>query len=587
MARSVTLALNDSTRHYLTSYLITTTDQTTWPESGHLVFIGTFCLPDNTESLRENYTYEIADTTVSSDNKLRCFQLSDSVHVSLSVQIADALSQSHHCSKSTRYWEILTGPWLRLFIDLLISRIFIVAKLREMYPDIQLVCADGTKNRRATFNTADFHTLTKSTEWNSLVYADLWKTASTEHIASSDRTAKTARMHLKPQPSRLSGYVLSATYLPRMQELLLQLRLGTKYKRLRVIHPPASPVDGEARQQLVFDESQSSDVEKLLIKLIRDYLPTSFLEGFASLNMSISRMGFPNRPKAIFTSNRHIYDDVFNAWIADATEHGSRLILGQHGGYYGISKFPTYAERHEKSVSDSYLTWGWKPSSSSEGGIILTTVGTHRKQNKIRSRAILVTDELWSHPRAVYTDIDETSNYLEHLGQLVRALPLSIQQSLELRRHVGQNLVGHPVENWWRSHFPTIDLGDPLIPFSQVVKNAKVVVVAHNGTTIPETISLGIPTLITWTSNWVEIRDVAKPIFAKLAEVGIFHEDPVSLAKHISTIWDNVGDWWESNEVVEARELFCSQYARSIPHPRKFLREIIVGKSIMNQQGDL
>ena len=571
----------------MTSYLITTTDRSRWPNSGHLVFIGTFCLPDDPDSLLTKYTYEIADTAVSSDDKLRCFQLSESVHASLGVQIADALNQSHQFLKSKRYWEILTGIWLRLFIDLLISRIFIVAKLKEMYPDVQLVCADGVKSRRAPFNTADFHSLTKSTEWNSLVYADLWNIASAKNIASPDRTTKPARMHPKPQSSKLSGYVLSATYLPRVQELLLQLQLGTKYKRLRVINPPAIPVDEEARQQLVFNESQSNDVERLLIKLVRGYLPTSFLEGFSTLRMSIHRMGFPNVPKAIFTSNRHIYDDVFNAWIADATEHGSRLILGQHGGYYGISKFPTYAERHEISVSDSYLTWGWKPSSSSEGGIILTTIGTHRKQNKIRSRAILVTDELWSHPRAVYTDISETSNYLDHLGLLVRSLPPSIQQSLELRRHVGQSVVGHPVEIWWRNQLPTIDLGDPLIPFSQVVKNAKVIVVAHNGTTIPENFSHSTPTLVSWTPNWVEIRDEAKPIFAKLAEVGIFHEDPVSLAKHVSAIWDNVDAWWESKEVVGARELFCSQYARSVPQPRKFLREIIVGKSTMGQQRDL
>ena len=587
MARSVILASNDSTRYYLTSYLITTTDQTTWPETGHLVFIGTFCLPDDPDSLLDKYTYEIADTAVTSDNKLRCFQLSESVHASLSAQIADALNQSHQSSKSVRYWEILTGSWLRLFIDLLISRIFIITKLKEMHPDIQLVYAEATKSRRTPFNTADFHSLTKSTEWNSLVYADLWNTASAEHISSPDRTTRPARMHPKPQSSKLSGYVLSVTYLPRMQELLLQLQLGTKYKRLRVINPPATPVDNEARQQLVFDESQSNDVERFLIKLVRGYLPTSFLEGFAALRMSICRMRFPNNPKAIFTSNRHIYDDVFNAWVADTTEHGSRLILGQHGGHYGISKFSSFAERHEKSVSDSYLTWGWKPSSSSVSGIILTTVGSRWKHRESRSRLLLVTDELWSQPRAVYADIPETSDYLDHLGLLVRSLPTSIQQSLELRRHLGQSVVGHLVENWWRNQLPAIDLGDPLIPFSQVVKNAKVVVVAHNGTTIPENFSQAIPTLITWTSNWVEIRDEAKPVFAKLAEVGIFHEDPVSLAKHVSAIWDNVDAWWESKEVVEARELFCSLYARSVPHPRKFLREIIVGKSIIEKQGDL
>jgi putative transferase (TIGR04331 family) len=571
----------------LTSYLITTTDRSRWPNSGHLVFIGTFCLPDNAESLLDRYTYEIADTAVSSENKLRCFQLSESAHASLVGLVADALNQAHQCSKSVRYWEILTGSWLRLFLDILISRIFIVAKLREMYPDIQLVCTDVANRSRAPFNTANFHTLTKSTEWNSLVYADLWKTASAEHIAPPVRIATTAQVHQKQQLSKLSGYVLSATYLPRMQELLLQLRLGSKYKRLRVLNPSAIPADDEARQKLVFNESQTSDVEKLLIRLVREYLPTSFLEGFSTLRMSIRRMGFPTSPKTIFTSNRHIYDDVFNAWVADATENGSRLVLGQHGGHYGISRFPSFAERHELSVSDTYLTWGWRPSTSTLGGIILTTVGSRRRQKRNQSRALLVTDELWSQPRAVYTDISETSNYLDHLGLLVKSLPSTIQQSLELRRHLGQSVVGHPVESWWLNQLPTIDMGDSSIPFSKIVKKAKIVIVAHNGTTLPENFSQAIPTLITWTPNWVEIRDDVKPIFAKFAEVGIFHEDPVSLANHLSAIWDNVDAWWESKEVVEARELFCSQYAKSVTHPRKFLREIIVGKSIMKEQGDL
>ena len=571
----------------MTSYLITTTDRSRWPNSGHLVFIGTFCLPDNAESLLDRYTYEIADTAVSSENKLRCFQLSESAHASLVGLVADALNQAHQCSKSVRYWEILTGSWLRLFLDILISRIFIVAKLREMYPDIQLVCTDVANRSRAPFNTANFHTLNKSTEWNSLVYADLWKTASAEHIAPPVRIATTAQVHQKQQLSKLSGYVLSATYLPRMQELLLQLRLGSKYKRLRVLNPPAIPADDEARQKLVFNESQTSDVEKLLIRLVREYLPTSFLEGFSTLRMSIRRMGFPTSPKTIFTSNRHIYDDVFNAWVADATETGSRLILGQHGGHYGISRFPSFAERHELSVSDTYLTWGWKSSTSTLGGIILTTVGSRRRQKRNQSRALLVTDELWSQPRAVYTDISETSNYLDHLGLLVKSLPSTIQQSLELRRHLGQSVVGHPVESWWLNQLPTIDMGDSSIPFSKIVKKAKIVIVAHNGTTLPENFSQAIPTLITWTPNWVEIRDDVKPIFAKFAEVGIFHEDPVSLANHLSAIWDNVDAWWESKEVVEARELFCSQYAKSVTHPRKFLREIIVGKSIIKEQGDL
>ena len=170
---------------------------------------------------------------------------------------------------------------------------------------------------------------------------------------------------------------------------------------------------------------------------------------------------------------------------------------------------------------------------------------------------------------------------------MVNSLPSGICSQLIIRTHHGQDETGRPIVDKSRVNKLGITVDDGTTAYSRLLRKSRIVVVAHNGTTFPETLSLGVPTLITWTSNWVEIRDEAKPIFAKLAEVGIFHEDPVSLAKHISAIWDNVDVWWESKEVVEVRELFCSQYARSVPHPRKFLREIIQSKSTMAQQGDL
>ena len=570
----------------MTSYLITTTDRSRWPNSGHLVFIGTFCLPDDPEVLLDQYTYEIVETSISPDDKLRCFQSSLNAHMRLSALLSAGLNNAHQLDKSDRHWKILTGTWLRLFIDLLISRIFTIAALRATHPNLQLVSADESTIRRAPFSTADFHTLTKFTEWNSLIYSDLWNFTGiqlTSIILSHERIVP-----VKPelQLSKLSGFVLSATYLPRIQEVLLQLRLGTKLRRLHVIAPPDATANNKARQQLALDDSDSSEIEQILIKFLRTYLPTSFLEGFSELRKSTHLMRFPNNPKAIFTSNRHIYDDVFNVWVADVTENGSRLILGQHGGHYGISRFASFAERHECDIADTYLTWGASSCHNATPGIILTTLGKRRPSRK-GTKLVLMTDHLWSQKRSQFIDIDQTSNYTKHINDVVNSLPSVICSKLIVRTHHGQNETGRPIvdESRVKNLGVTVDNGGTA--YSRILKKSRIVVVAHNGTTFLETISLGIPTLITWTPNWVEIRDEAKPIFAQLAEVGIFHEDPVSLAKHVSAIWDNVDAWWESKEVVEARELFCSQYARSVPQPRKLLREIIVGKSAIEQQGDL
>ncbi len=570
----------------MTSYLITTTDRSRWPNSGHLVFIGTFCLPDEPDSLLDQYTYEVAETSVSPDDKLRCFQSSLTSHTRLSDLLSDGLNHAHQLNKSDRHWKILTGAWLRLFIDLLVSRIFTITALRVTHPNLQLVSAHESTIRRAPFSTADFHTLTKFTEWNSLIYADLWDFTGVQLTAATLSHQRIVSVKPELQLSKLSGFVLSATYLPRMQEVFLQLRLGTKPRRLHVFPPPEATVNSKARQQLDLDDSGLNEIEQILIKFLRTYLPTSFLEGFSDLRKSTHLMRFPNNPKAIFTSNRHIYDDVFNVWVADITENGSRLILGQHGGHYGISRFPSFAERHECDIADTYLTWGASSCHNATPAIILTVLGKRRPLRK-GSKLVLITDHLWSQKRSQFIDIDQTSNYTKHINDVVDSLPSGICSQLIIRTHHGQDETGGAIVEESRVNKLGITVDDGSTAYSRILRKSRIVVVAHNGTTFPETISLGVPTLITWTSNWVEIRDEAKPIFAKLAEVGIFHEDPVSLAKHISAIWDNVDAWWESKEVVEARELFCSQYAKSVPRPRKFLRQIIVGKLTMGQQGDL
>ncbi len=523
---------------------------------------------------------------MSSDDKLSCFQSSLTAHTRLSALLSVGLNHAHQLNKSERHWKILAGTWLRLFIDLLVSRIFTITELRATHPNLQLVSAHESTIRRAPFSTADFHALTKFTEWNSLIYADLWDFAGIQLTSTVLSHQRIVSVKPELQLSKLSGFVLSATYLPRIQEILLQLRLGTKPRRLQVIAPPDATANSKARQQLALNDSDLSEIEQILIKFLWTYLPTSFLEGFSDLRKSTHLMRFPNNPKAIFTSNRHIYDDVFNAWVADVTENGSRLILGQHGGHYGISRFPSFAERHECDIADTYLTWGASSCRNATPAIILTILGKRRPQRK-GSKLVVITDHLWSQKRSQFIDIDQTSNYTNHINDVVNSLPPGICSQLIIRTHHGQDETGRPIVDESRVNKLGITVDDGSTAYSRILRKFRIVVVAHNGTTFPETISLGVPTLITWTSNWVEIRDEAKPIFAKLAEVGIFHEDPVSLAKHVSTIWDNVDAWWDSKEVVEARELFCSQYARSVPQPRKFLREIIVGKSIMEKQGDL
>ena len=537
--------------------------------------MGTFCLPDDLETLNGKYTYEISDTSLNPEQKLQYFQVSQSLHSSISQDLAATLNQFHQINESERYWSIIVGVWLRSFIDLVVSRAAVLTRIQRQHNDLKLIAVDPEFCARAAGNYVEFHTFTKSTEWNSIVFSDVWLNCSkVEEFTPQKFIDSNPGPSTKTQAIR-SKYVLSATYLPRVREAVLSLMLGSLPRKIKVIQPPIVRSNKLLRQQLNLRTEASNDFEIAVIELIRDYLPTAFLEGFSELRRMIPLMRFPSNPKSIFTANRHLYDDVFNVWAANATSQGSSLNLGQHGGYFGISKYPSFAERHELSIADRYITWGWKSSPIAVSGPILTTIGMNRKSIARGSKMVVVTEQLWSLPRSSFADFDDSPTYVEHLESCIQALPSNIRNSTKIRLHPSDGTTAKSMNNWWTQHIPGIEIDDCSDSFRKTLKGAKLILVAHNSTTLPENLSMNIPTLVSWKPEWVEIRDSAKPIFNKLEEVGIFHSDSDGLARHISAIWDDVEKWWQSAEVRDARKLFCDSYAQSMPRPLRFLRSLL------------
>jgi hypothetical protein len=508
----------------LTSYLITTTDRSRWPNSGHLVFIGTFCLPDEPDLLLDRYTYEVADVSIKAHQKSEYFVLAQSLHRVLSNRLAKALNDLHSVQETERYWSITTGIWLRLFTELIVSRFVTLLQISQRHQELNLVSVDTKLTPRAPMNFRQHHEFLKSPAWNSVVYADLWESVKSIQPIVGRHEPHEAVLESKQSSSGNSSAVISATYLPKYKEALLQLSFGAFPKRLKVVQAPEIPINKEIRNTFTLADATLNPFENLALSLVYAYLPTTWVEGFKELTNLCNVMEYPIAPKVIFTSNRHLYDDVFNNWAAEATKMGSKLVIGQHGGFFGI---------------------------------------------------LVVTDHLWSQPRSAFIDLNETSGYLEHIKDTVSLLPEEIQKETLIRIHHAHNETGNSQSKWWTKNMPSIKLDNWAKDFESVTNMSRLILTAHNGTTFLETISKGIPTLITWTPEWVEIRDEAKSVFSQLAEVGIFHQTPQSLARHISNIWSDVDGWWQSDAVVNARSIFCDEYAKSNPKPLRFMRDAL------------
>ena len=86
-------------------------------------------------------------------------------------------------------------------------------------------------------------------------------------------------------------------------------------------------------------------------------IPRSYIEDFM-LYKECSLKFFPVNPKAIITGVCQHSCDQFKIWAAEMRLKGSKLIVNQHGGYYGIGKLKIF-DKFDTSISDIFITYGW------------------------------------------------------------------------------------------------------------------------------------------------------------------------------------------------------------------------------------
>jgi putative transferase (TIGR04331 family) len=498
------------------------------------------------------------------DSKSEWFNQTNIVFQQVLDQVASNLNEIHSVNHSTKYWNIFVGPWLQQFVDLVITQ------LRNQ----PLTTTTNSGHFPPAQSIREFQQFAKNENFINQLSSDIGSKKHNFISKEAVQVDSTVDVFSIRSTTKFGRTFLSATYLPRISEAKLQLRFGRLTKRLRPIEVQTLPIDASIRQLLHLKSDQNPSISQLITSLLPRYMPCVFLESFKFLSATPTPWKSHRFPRVIFTSNRHLYDDVFNFWVAHATEVGSRLVLGQHGGFYGISEFPSYAERHEKKIADRYLTWGWSSIDNSIAGPATIVVGAKPIKRKAPKHLLLVTDQLFTTPRSMFSDIGESSAYLPNIKLFVDETTTA-KSSVLIRIPLTHADSGHSQIDWFNKHLPqtTVDTGE--LRFRILLREAKLVAIPHNGTTLIESIALGVPTVIFWDKSIVWMRSEAKAVFNALEQVGIFHSTPESAASFINSIWDDVDGWWNSQPTLDARKQFTDQYARTVSNPIRFLAKAL------------
>ena len=509
------------------------------------------------------------------------------LHERLLVELTTKLNEIHGVEHGIRYWRILIGPWLGYFTQTLFDRWEQIQSAISSFDVSETAVLRGLVDARCASDMADYLGLGNSWQWNHYLSAEILTGYFDVGVRSVDRSGSEPGSTTEDQDpplapvhraaiwgsnmlrlfSRSSEFVVTNACLQSVKtEMVLQRRLG-QLPILTTVKPVDKRPFDASKREWVLDTGGSvqTGFEQCLRSLIPRFIPVSHLEGYRSLARQAEDLPWPSQPAAIFTSASHFFDDVFKAWCAERVEQGSPLVIGQHGGHVGVGW--SFNHDHQLAIADTFLSWGWSDPDEPRVrrlGMMKDPVLDESSRSQA-SRVVLVMGNETTQVASLSSSA-LSSQFLDYMGdqaRFIEALDRRVRQVLLIRlsRYDRDWCFGNRLAD----QFPDVELDDGFRPVLDLLGDARLYVATNNGTTFLESMFLDVPTVMFWDTDLWGLTSTARSSFDRLSAAGVFFEDPVRAAEHVSEIWDDVSSWWADPDVREAVEEFSFQFCRRSP----------------------
>jgi len=571
-------------------FLITTADQRFWKTDEPILFLGEWCKLFSQRSVWEKLSYEVLPYHWDDRKKLyQDYLYLDSLYEQVLVRLTNRLNQIHNARNSMRYWRIIVGMWLSYFIQIFYDRyqsILTAAESRKVtgtliskYEPKQWVPRDHRvfqewAEKNDSYNHYLYSRITESTNRIHFDTVEV-KMDSDEGMKNlnNERCSSSLKRFLscfikrgqKLIPDCLNQIVLISMPLNVPELITLQLSLiQPPYLLPPDVASPEVEVDWDLRENLSFT-STDNEFERLLSNIIKEQIPTVYVEGFRQMNER-SLQAYPKKPKAILTGSAFYSNDAFKFWAAHNTERGTKLVGSQYGGHYGTGLWSS-TEDHEIKIYDRYYSWGWQRQNNSNIKplpIAKPNAIARNTRPQKNGRLLLVLAAMPRYSYYMYSvpvASTGTLSYFNDQYRFVRTLSKKNQKLLLVR------LYRHDYQ-WsqrlrWLSEFPNTECYTGNKSMTDQLAESRLFIGTYNATTYIETFTANYPSILFWNPDHWELRPAAQSYFDELHRVGILHYTPESAAKKVNEICDDPISWWQQPQIQQVKDKFCHQFART------------------------
>lgn len=521
--------------------------------------------------------------------------------------IGKLLNEKVNKSFSIEFWELLLGPWLRQFLDVLYHRYMHLASVDISANKVMLVRPEDAIMPKTS---DEFATLIFSDQLNHQILGQIIEYFNlTEHRSYINATESMPNNKILGRPKRNKVIVsvaaaISMAISRRSKVLIVNgyldnkilVRNFLKNKWTPIPYAPKYIVKYEKPNLLErdtlfkkYDRKFKSKFTRLAYELIPKNMPLILFEEIENL-IRFSEKTYPKRAEKIITANNNSLGELVAAWIAwSKLQNGAKYILLQHGSNYGQSLINT-DEEIEMKLGDIFLTSGWSmsndsshqnckiqphPSSCGMSGVRNFIVNKPNKSIKNYSLLILA-----SFPRYYYTgwSAPQGHHFKEYLAEIVclhNKLNTGLKEQIICREY-------HYDYGWNDKEFLAKNglhffHGKRRLSLSNLMMKSNCNIFSYNSTAFNESLVRNHVTFAYWSPEQWAWRDAAKPMIEELKRVNIYHVSADSLANFLNKFkkLEDIYDWWSSSEVQKAREIYCLSFANNLDCETKQWNEIL------------
>ncbi len=577
-------------------FLATTADQRFWKTDKPILFLGEWCKLYSQKSTWLELSHQVMPYPWDNRQDMYNAVKYERKFYEEALDILTIfLNKVHGENHNTKYWRIIIGPWLLYYIQVIHERYTCLKYACDLYSPVESIGL-AESSFRIPINMLDFNDSCSGDVYNLQLYTilldqigcDIEKRAIINEYNFDKNTQAGLVKRFEEvfkkgllRWSQNSKTLMTDIYLPL--HLIAKLVIATGFSARWCKFPETAvwlskiTVDDlhPSRHDLIKLEMANMDSFKRIFMQTLPYnLPLLYLEGYQISRKWGLNFGRANKIKKIVTANASIFNEAFKFVVADSTEKGAQLVLIQHGGGYGSTKYYPN-EILERSIADEYWTWGWGEEDVKIKAMphpILSNISSMRNLTGKDSKVILYVGN--SNLRYRLTNIsspmgNQILDYINWQIRFLKAINGNVNRKLLFRPYpfdrdwYAQKRIDNAIENLNFDTYSGKKLFRKYRDIYYKLLNASLVICDMNQTTFLETLALNIPLIVFLNPKYEEFRSSAEPYFEDLRRVQILHDSPESAANRVNQIADDPMRWWMTSEVQSVRGRFCQRFVRT------------------------